>query len=169
MDSLDCYVFKNWMHGEIVEGPRVSRHWIGISLLFPRNRIPDPRFARRLMKHGVKVSFNKVARAEAEEEMPTEHQGDDAAIKERQSVDEDGEDKGCWMARLDFPRRFINQMNAAALDAYDDEVDTDDVQAAQDSGLNDESAYKAPPGSEPNPELAANADQEGTGDDTRSI
>ncbi len=172
LDALDVYVFRHWADGEVVEGPRVSRHWIGISLLFPERHMPDPRFARRLLKHGAKVRYDKVERApeekdEANADADTSGQRSPLSGSPHDPQPEDGggkeegeEREAFWMVRLDLPRRLMGQINSAALDAYNGEVDVEDVQDAKDSGLNDESAFKAPPGSEPNPELAANAKED---------
>jgi hypothetical protein len=118
VDTFDLYCFKNWLHGTVCEGPIVRRHWVGMNLLFPLNKMPDPRGALRLIKHGVKVTFEKVHREDAEADGPQ------------------------WMVKMEFPRRLLGQMNAAELDFYEDDVDVDDVEDAQDTGLNDESGYK---------------------------
>ncbi len=28
LDDLDIYVYDNWPEGEIVHGPKISRHWV---------------------------------------------------------------------------------------------------------------------------------------------
>lgn len=118
LDSLDLYVFTHWMKGELVEGPLVRRYWFDITLRYDYDEMPDPRGAMRLIKHGVRVDFNKV------------------------TVEQNGEtpDKPThWEVKVSVPKRLISDMNAAELDYYDDEIDIEDVQDAQDVGLSDTS------------------------------
>ncbi len=59
LDALHIYSYKNWEYGEVIAGPDVSRYWITITLMYPRNLMPDPDGALRLIKHGAKVYFKK--------------------------------------------------------------------------------------------------------------
>jgi hypothetical protein len=138
MDSLDIYCFKNWFNGEIVEGPIVRRHWLSFSLLYPRNRMPDPRASLRMLKHGIKVEFSKVKqnnkdfRPMSDDKMPQ--------LDNKKETPEQIDNETFWMVKITFPRRLMDQMEAD-LDFYEDEVDIDDVESAKDSGIDDESAY----------------------------
>ena len=31
LDELDLYVYANWEDGELVEGPKIERHWVAAS------------------------------------------------------------------------------------------------------------------------------------------
>lgn len=129
LDSLDVYCYRNWFDGEVVEGPIVRRHWVSVSLLYPIDKMPDPRAALRLLKHGVQVEFNRVKRAKSPtpaELQPTEP-----------------EEPTNWLVKLTVPQRLLDQTEEAKLEIYDDEVDTDDVSDAQDTGLDNESQYKS--------------------------
>ena len=33
LDGLDLYAFKNWMKGEILEGPTLGRHFVNVKLM----------------------------------------------------------------------------------------------------------------------------------------
>ena len=126
LDSLDVYVYKNWYKGEVVEGPIIKRYWISFTLRYDLNHMPDPKAMLRLFKHGIRVNYKKIT--------------EDAR---------DGEEKG-WVITISVPRRLIDQMNAAELDYYDEDVDVDDVEAAQDMGMNDETPYKTDEGLDDN-------------------
>lgn len=118
LDSFDVYVFANWIKGEIVDGPKVRRYWFDMTLRYPIKEMPDPKGALRLIKHGVRVSYDK-----ATLETP------------------EGEDPGKsthWEVKVSIPSRLLSDMNSGELDLYDDEVETEDVQDAQDEGMNDE-------------------------------
>lgn len=143
LDSLDVYVARNWFEGEVVAGPMVRRHWTSFSLLYPKDKMPDPKAALRLLKHGVRVDFSKVARAEDDEFRPLDSGNASPVGSSKTRVEEkDAEEaEWFWLVKIDFPRRLLGQMDAAEADYYEDDVEMDDVQDAQDSGINDESAY----------------------------
>ena len=59
LDNLHIYSYKNWEYGEVIAGPDVSRYWITVTLMYPKNLMPDPDAALRLIKHGAKVYYKK--------------------------------------------------------------------------------------------------------------
>lgn len=59
LDEMDMYVYKNWRDGELAEGPRVERHWVTASFMWPRENMPDPMAAKRLLDYGCKVKYEK--------------------------------------------------------------------------------------------------------------
>jgi hypothetical protein len=59
LDEMNMYVYKNWQDGELVEGPVVERHWVKASFMWPREKMPDPVAAKRLLDYGCKVRFEK--------------------------------------------------------------------------------------------------------------
>ena len=59
LDNLHLYAYKNWSKGEVVAGPDISRYWIDVTLMYPKEFMPDPEGALRLTKHGCYVYFQK--------------------------------------------------------------------------------------------------------------
>ena len=59
LDELNLYVFKNWKSGEIIRGPKVERHWVECTFMWPRKKMPDPMGGKMLLDYGCKVSFTK--------------------------------------------------------------------------------------------------------------
>jgi len=59
LDEMDLYVYDNWEDGELASGPHVDRHWITASFMWPKNKMPDPDGAKRLLDLGCKVSYQK--------------------------------------------------------------------------------------------------------------
>ncbi len=127
LDSMDVYVFKNWLKGEVVEGPIVRRYWLDMTLRYNFHDMPDPRAGLRLLKHDIRVDFEK-ARYESSKSAVDESDGDD-------EVDEDDL---VWLVRVSIPRRLVVQVNSAQHDFYDDEVDVEQVEDAKDDGMDDE-------------------------------
>ena len=59
LDDVGVYAYKNWMLGEVVEGPLLERYWFNVTLMYPRTEMPDPDAMRRLDKYGCKVQYVK--------------------------------------------------------------------------------------------------------------
>jgi hypothetical protein len=59
LDELNMYVYKNWIDGELAEGPISSRHWVSASFMWPLDKMPDPSAAKRLLDYGCKVKYEK--------------------------------------------------------------------------------------------------------------
>jgi hypothetical protein len=143
LDNLDLYVAIHWIEGEVVKGPIIRRHWVTFSLMYPHDKMPDPRAALRLLKHGVQVEFNTMKQRVAGTVTTPAHEPDTATD---------------WLVTITIPRRLLDDINEADLE-YDEEVNTDDVEDAKDIGLDDESSYQEDEqlpddGMEPPPEMA---------------
>jgi hypothetical protein len=59
LDGLDIYAFKNWIDGEVIDGPRLDRHWVSMTLQYDYKDMPDPAGAERLIKYGAMIEYKK--------------------------------------------------------------------------------------------------------------
>jgi len=59
LDEMDMYVYENWEDGELCYGPQVDRHWITAGFMWPRDKMPNPVAAKRLIDLGCKVKYEK--------------------------------------------------------------------------------------------------------------
>ena len=59
LDHLDLYVYANWSEGEIAEGPKIDRHWVTCSFMWPADQMPDPMGGKRLLDYDCKVRYIK--------------------------------------------------------------------------------------------------------------
>jgi len=57
--ETNMYVYENWEQGEIAYGPKIERHWITTGFMWPRDKMPDPMAAKRLMDLGCKIKYKK--------------------------------------------------------------------------------------------------------------
>lgn len=139
LDDLDMYVFKNWLKGEIVDGPKIDRYWITVTLMFPYKLMPDPAGAERLIDHGCKVWYGKdelkhVGKIEgAESYAPDPETGEPTAKILSSPV---------WLVKITMPRHFVDEMQTDKLDTNGGTVDMEDVSNAYDENLNDDEAAK---------------------------
>ena len=59
LDELDLYVYDNWEEGELLAGPKISRHWITCRFMWPRDKMPDPMGGKRLVDYDCKIGYAK--------------------------------------------------------------------------------------------------------------
>ena len=136
LDGLDLYVFKNWIEGEVVEGPEITRYWTKMVLKYDYDMMPDPTGGLRLLKHGAYVAYRK-----DQEERPRN-------IKDPSDYREDRHGKPAldmvdiWLVEIHIPRRFIEELDDDDLEfaANDADISLDQVSDARDEDINSESA-----------------------------
>ena len=58
-DNMDIYAYKNWIEGEVVEGPVLSKYWCEVTLKFNHSTFPDPEAVKILEEQGTIVSVKK--------------------------------------------------------------------------------------------------------------
>jgi len=59
LDELDIYVYANWENGELADGPRIERHWVTCTFMWPHSKMPDPMGGKRLLDYDCKVKYKK--------------------------------------------------------------------------------------------------------------
>lgn len=59
LDEINLYVYDNWIDGELVSGPIVERYWVTCKFMWPKNQMPDPSGAERLLGYGCKIKYIK--------------------------------------------------------------------------------------------------------------
>lgn len=58
-DDMDLYAYKNWIYGELVEGPIVSKYWVEVTFKYDHDTFPDPMGTKVLEQQGTKISIKK--------------------------------------------------------------------------------------------------------------
>jgi len=132
LDSMDFYTFPNWRLGELVEGPIVSRYWVKCTFMWPRDRMPDPAAAKRLLPYGAKINYKK-----DKVQMPVE-------IRSPADI-RPGSHKGklvdfpIWYVEMLLPKKLMGDIKQGSVDIAGEEVDLADLQASIEKGLIDQS------------------------------
>lgn len=127
LDSLDLYVFKNWIEGEIYKGPNVQRYWVDLTLRYKYEEMPDPKGGMRLLKHGAKVTYEKCTEETTVVPKPL-RQG-----KQFQPQAPKTEEQKFWLIELRIPRRYIEDLYDDDIELYDDDIEQSEVEAASDA------------------------------------
>ena len=110
LDSVELFAYKNWILGEIVEGPIIDRYWYKVTLMFPYAMMPDPNGGLRLTKIGARVGFRK---GTFKKPVKVEGPQDWRNPKTKQAK---MADHPIWLVSIDLPIKFINR----GLDNIDD-------------------------------------------------
>lgn len=129
LDNANLYAYKNWLSGELVNGPEISKYWFTTWWMYPHKLMPDPRGGMRLTKYGCKVKFS------------TDILETPVRIKGPSSYEESGDNSRAaklkenkvWIVEIQMPRKFIDESILADLEG---DVDVSEIEDAYNEGLN---------------------------------
>lgn len=132
IDSLHLYSYDNWIEGEIIQGPDVSRYWINITLMYPYKKMPDPDGALRLTNYGCKViyktsRFLKSVNIETPDDLELEPIT--SKRKPKKKVDK------VWLVEISMPRHFIDDFNSDRITVNGVEINMTDISKAKDENI----------------------------------
>lgn len=136
-DTFDLYVYDNWIEGQIVSGPHVSKYWISLTLKYDYKKMPDPEGAMMLNKYGVITKYGKFIEEKPEIIDSTDNMYQNNRRKPKMK------NVYIWLVELSIPRRFIEIDDRVDLEDYDDELDLDAIEGASDEGLADQDQTEA--------------------------
>lgn len=153
-DNMDLYAYKNWIKGEVVEGPVVSPYWVEITLKFMEGSYPDPVGATILESQGTKVfarrdtEISPIQKPRSLQDMSTTTTSMGMVSKPKE-VESD-----ILLYKFQIPRRLVNpesfdeyrlmvsDFNSNPMGEEDDAVivgqESEQVQAPEQSGESDE-------------------------------
>ena len=100
LDELDIYVYKNWEDGELAAGPKIDRHWITCSFMWPRDKMPDPMGGKRLLDYDCKIKYKK---SHIVEPRKIEKQDDIRPGTKKGKLDR----RPIWMVEIQMPKKLI--------------------------------------------------------------
>ena len=115
LDNAEIFAYKNWILGELVEGPTISRYWYKTVWMYPYAMMPDPNAGLRLTKLGAKVNFRKgVFKKPVKVEGPQDWV--DPQTKRAKMAEHE-----IWLVTIELPLKYINR----GLEQTDDIIDRD--------------------------------------------
>lgn len=147
LDDLNLYAFRNWLQGEIVEGPVLSRHYITVKLMYDLKNMPDPAGAERLLNIDCLVKFEKDT---LECPMPAERFTNAIVAADYQDGSQPKQyeikREEVWLVTIKMPRRYVDEFQNVdgQIDA-DETSETLDVKAAQETSAPGLGAEAVPP------------------------
>jgi len=136
LDNAELFAYKNWILGELVEGPTISRYWYKTVWMYPYAMMPDPNGGLRLRKIGANVSFKKgVFKKPVKVEGPQDWVNPES--KRAKMAEHE-----IWLVTIELPLKYINRgleqtddiiqrdiedTNAEIADAYEEEMPEESV------------------------------------------
>ena len=141
LDNAEIFAYKNWILGELVEGPTIGRYWYKTVWMYPYAMMPDPNGGLRLTKLGAKVNFRKgVFKKPVKVKGPEDWR--DPETKRAKMAEHE-----IWLVTIELPLKYINRgleqtdeiiqrdiedTNAELADAFDEEMPEEETAAPQD-------------------------------------
>lgn len=107
-DNMDLYAYKNWIRGELVEGPIVSKYWVEITLKYYHDTFPDPIATKIFEKQGTKIfvrpdwEISPIAHPRGEQDMQS-------VLGNASSVQKPKDERiPIILYKFQIPRRLVN-------------------------------------------------------------
>jgi hypothetical protein len=135
LDEADLYAFKNWLVGELVQGPDVGRYSVTCVFMWPYKLMPDPRGAKRLMKVGCKVKF-----ARSKVKIPIQIQDYEDFVPGTRYPK--GVEKKVWFVEIEIPLELMDDIKEGSIDLADATIDLKEIEDAYDEDLDKEGAQE---------------------------
>jgi hypothetical protein len=143
LDSIDLYACKNWLIGELVDGPEIGRYSVTCTFMWPYKLMPDPRGAKRIL--AIDGSCHFMCK---EVEIPIQVKNYDDFVPGT-NYPKMVKTK-VWLVKIKLPMRLLEDIKQGSMDLADQEID---LQELQDSYKED--MDKTSKGDESNSENAA--------------
>lgn len=128
LDESDVYAFKNWIFGELVQGPIQGRYTAKCVFMWPCKLMPDPRAALRLTKIGCKVLF-----AKSHIEVPVKVENYDDYLPGTRYPKT--QKKKVWYVQIEIPFELMNEIKEGSIDLADSTIDLSEIEDAYDADL----------------------------------
>ena len=150
LDEADLYAFKNWILGELVQGPIIGRYTVKCIFMWPYKLMPDPSAARRLASIGCNIKF-----AKTHIEVPIEVKNEDDFVQGTRYPKM--VKKKVWLIQIEIPKELMNDIKEGSIDLADQTIDLDEIDNAYDEDLDKENTQEdeqEQPGQAMSPEMA---------------
>ena len=131
LDEADLYAFRNWISGELVEGPDVKRYTVSCTFMWPYKLMPDPRGAKRLVSIGCKVSF-----AKSKIKVPVEIENYDDYVPGTRYPKMT--ERPIWFVNIVIPTELMNEIKDGSIDLADQDIDLQEIDDAYGDDLDQE-------------------------------
>lgn len=128
LDEADVYAFKNWIIGELVQGPVIGRYNAKCVFMWPYKLMPDPRAALRLMNIGCKVAY-----AKSSIKVPVEVQDYEDFVPGTRYPKMTK--KSIWFVEITIPFELMDDIKEGSIDLADATIDLSDLEDAYDEDL----------------------------------
>ena len=128
LDAMDLYAFPNWLFGELVEGPSITKYWVKCKFMWPYHLMPDPSGAKRFIPYGVKITYQKDTVLQP---VKIKSPGDFREnSKKGKLVPTD-----VWYVDIMMPKSLLSDIKQGSVEIAGEEVDLTELQSAYERDL----------------------------------
>lgn len=128
MDEADVYAFKNWIVGELVDGPVVGRYNCKCVFMWPYKLMPNPKGALRLANIGCKVTYGK-----GEIKVPVEVKDYEDFVPGTRYPKM--AKRKVWFVEIVIPFELMDDIKEGSIDLADQTIDLSEIEDAYDEDL----------------------------------
>lgn len=128
MDEADVYAFKNWIVGELVDGPVVGRYNCKCVFMWPYKLMPNPKGALRLVNIGCKVTYGK-----GEIKVPVEVKDYEDFVPGTRYPKM--AKRKVWFVEVVIPFELMDDIKEGSIDLADQTIDLSEIEDAYDEDL----------------------------------
>lgn len=135
LDDADIYAFKNWLVGELVQGPDMGRYNVKCIFMWPYKLMPDPKGAKRLLSLGCKVKF-----AKSKIKVPVEVKNYDDLVQGTNYPK--WQERKVWFVQITIPLELMDDIKEGSIDLVGQTIDLEDIDDAYTEDLDKEGAQE---------------------------
>ena len=132
LDSVNLYVFDNWINGELVEGPVVKKYWTTCKFMWPLHKMPDPRGGKKLLNYGCRVTYEK-SKLEHPVKVESYDNFESGTKYPKMKL------RPIWIVEIAMPKSLMGEIKRGSLDVEGEDIDLSDVEKAYENDLDDQS------------------------------
>lgn len=135
LDESDVYAYKNWLLGELVQGPISRRYSVSCIFMWPYHLMPDPSAAKRLLKLGCNIKFKKT-----KIKVPVE-------VKDYEDFQPGTrfpktKFRKIWLVYIEIPKDIMDNIKEGYIDLAGQTIDLEELDTAFDEDLEDQETEK---------------------------
>ena len=128
LDSVHLYAYENWVKGELVEGPKVEKHWVTCSFMWPKKMMPEPMGAKRLVDYNIKVTYKKDL-LESPVKIKSPADFEEGTRYPKMKLDP------IWIVEIKMPRTIMQDIYRGTMEVEGEKIDLDDINNAYQQDL----------------------------------
>jgi hypothetical protein len=128
LDESDIYAYKNWLIGELVQGPDVGRYSVSCIFMWPYKLMPDPKAVKRLLAIGCEVDWTKT-----EIRVPMEVTNYDDLVPGTNYPK--GVKRQVWLVKITIPMELMDDIKEGSIDIAGSTIDLEEIDNAYDEDL----------------------------------
>ena len=128
LDELDIYAFKNWILGELVQGPTIGKYKVGCIFMWPQKLMPDPRGARRLLPFDCEIKYMKKTM-----KIPIKIEDPDDFVPGTHKARLI--DKKVWLVEIVMPKTLMSDIRTGSIEMEGEQIDLEDLDSAYEEDL----------------------------------